>query len=1460
MVLALLPVGAMAAQAQMRLALTPTSPEARIGDTVDFVVTAEGTEITAIQFELLIPAGLTYVAGSASVPSGLKEELDWASTDWTEVSMMWTGYNDLPTDLEEGTVLLTFSCVVEAAGTHCVELYDPMAFDSNYEYFPPDYALLGVTVPEDEPVPTVMPDEPVPTVMPDESFMQLTVVPSANRVQVGDTVDFTVYAYGNGITALQFNLLLPEGLGYVAGSARIPAGLKDYLGWAAVDWTENTMMWTGYNDLPADFEDGTVILTFSCVAVTSGYHSVSLHNLIPFDPNYQEMVGEQFALSVYVPGAPVYFVAGVPELCGSEWEPADPANQMFDHDGDGIYTITYPAVAPGSYEFKVTNGTWENSWGSDWGNYIFTMVTEADVTICFDTADCSIEVCSEGLEPEEPVEPVEREYSLVGYINGGEYGCEDDYLNPGQYIFKDGILVATFTEDSYVFIKTTDNLHWYLTEGYTTDSVCTFVENGWEKMFVPGNVELTFVLTENPDGSVTLSYSSGGLLPPEPESPFMNVTVEASVTEVQVGDTVDYTVYAHGDGLTALQFQLIVPEGMSYVAGSAAVPDGLKDHLGWAATDFTESYMMWTGYNDLPATFEEGTVLLTFSCIAEAAGAYEVELYDLIPFDPDYNEFEAGLTVDQVTVSEGYDALEQMQQIVDEAYALPEGACLPYTATLTGTVISIDTPYSSTYQNITVTMAVEGREDKPIGCYRLKGEGADTLAVGDIITVTGTLTNYYGTIEFAQGCMLEDVPKPDGCQHLFGDQPVIVLEPTCTQAGYSARECVYCGELSFAGTLTENLPRCLGPNYTNNMYRVFPTVTVPGATQLVLHFDPESWLEDSYDLLHIYAGDTVADQNYVTTCTGGFGSETVTVNADSFTVVLETDMSNTDYGFAITAVDYDFCSEGNIPATGHQYGSYRYNNDATCSQNGTETAVCVVCGSTDTRECPNSTIPHTYSSQIIAPTCTEQGYTLHSCSVCDNTYKDDFVDPIAHSFHSGKCTACGAYSPSFAEFKVVPNKLDCNTVEYRIYAHGENITALQFNLYLPAEISYVPGSAFIPEGLKIHLDWAEVDWTEESMMWTGYNDLPSHFEEDTLILTFTCKITAPGSYQVVPSALLVFNPQFEDFDYDLTSEWVDIEPHSFTDYVSNGDATCLTDGTKTAKCPLCDTTDTLTDEGSALGHSFTDYASNGDATCTLDGTKTAKCERCDATDTLADEGSALGHSFTDYTSNGDADCLNDGTKTAKCDRCQITHTAIDKGSALGHSFADYTANGDADCLNDGTKTAHCGRCEATHTVIDQGSAGHRYENGSCSLCGKADTAAAVLTGTLSTWNEGEALLTLSLNGETVATLQAANGRYTVSALAVGEYVLTVSKDGCASRQYTVSVSAGQNILDLTLNKTGDINGDTKLNMGDIARIYSHVKKTTMLEDEYQRGCADLTGDGKLNMGDTARAYAQVKKV
>ena len=107
-------------------------------------------------------------------------------------------------------------------------------------------------------------------------------------------------------------------------------------------------------------------------------------------------------------------------------------------------------------------------------------------------------------------------------------------------------------------------------------------------------------------------------------------------------------------------------------------------------------------------------------------------------------------------------APENPEQIVKDAYALAEGEALTYEAVLTGEITSVDEAYSDAYKNITVTIAVEGCEDKPIVCFRMKGEGVDALQVGDVITVAGTIKNYYGKVEFEKPYMLEKAVE-GGC-------------------------------------------------------------------------------------------------------------------------------------------------------------------------------------------------------------------------------------------------------------------------------------------------------------------------------------------------------------------------------------------------------------------------------------------------------------------------------------------------------------------------------------------------------------------------------------------------------------------------------------------------------------------------------------------------------------------------
>ena len=53
---------------------------------------------------------------------------------------------------------------------------------------------------------------------------------------------------------------------------------------------------------------------------------------------------------------------------------------------------------------------------------------------------------------------------------------------------------------------------------------------------------------------------------------------------------------------------------------------------------------------------------------------------------------------------------------------------------------------------------------------------------------------------------------------------------------------------------------------------------------------------------------------------------------------------------------------------------------------------------------------HDYTTKVIAPTCTEQGYTLHTCKKCSKSYRDSYVAP-RHEYGKYLCVNCGRPDP-----------------------------------------------------------------------------------------------------------------------------------------------------------------------------------------------------------------------------------------------------------------------------------------------------------------------------------------------------------------------------------------------------------------------------------------------------------------
>ena len=79
----------------------------------------------------------------------------------------------------------------------------------------------------------------------------------------------------------------------------------------------------------------------------------------------------------------------------------------------------------------------------------------------------------------------------------------------------------------------------------------------------------------------------------------------------------------------------------------------------------------------------------------------------------------------------------------------------------------------------------------------------------------------------------------------------------------------------------------------------------------------------------------------------------------------------------------------------HEYGEWEIVKNATCIENGEENRTCA-CGENEIRTI--AALGHEYGETITAPTCTGKGYTIHTCSRCNDTYKDNEVNALGHKY------------------------------------------------------------------------------------------------------------------------------------------------------------------------------------------------------------------------------------------------------------------------------------------------------------------------------------------------------------------------------------------------------------------------------------------------------------------------------
>ena len=393
---------------------------------------------------------------------------------------------------------------------------------------------------------------------------------------------------------------------------------------------------------------------------------------------------------------------------------------------------------------------------------------------------------------------------------------------------------------------------------------------------------------------------------------------------------------------------------------------------------------------------------------------------------------------------------------------------------------------------------------------------------------------------------------------------------------------------------------------------------------------------------------------------------------------------------------------------------------------------CAHCDATTTQDV-------TCTAEVTTPaTCTEWGVTTYTATYGDASASVDKTDikPLGHDFTDYdfhwvdeetcmeaiaqlSCSRCEGVTETIPAEVTVDRVANCTTTGKETH---------KASLYIDGELYETLSKEFYPAALGHLYTGATLAWDDNTYM-TATASLDcqredcSHVEKETVNALIIPKVAPTCTETGVDIHRVTYSLEGEEVARLEEEVTVKALGHKFLNYVSDGNATCTKDGTKTAVCERqnCNATDTVNDEGSALGHDFTkkdaahvtfDFAEDGKTAVA-----TIRCDRCDVTTT---ENVVCTAEVTTP-----ATCTEKGTTTytATCGTASETTTRQDV-PALGHSFTNYVYNGDATCDGDGTETAKCDRCDVTDTRTAVATAGcdlHTVDGAKvCAVCGKVN--------------------------------------------------------------------------------------------------------------------------------------------
>ncbi len=613
------------------------------------------------------------------------------------------------------------------------------------------------------------------------------------------------------------------------------------------------------------------------------------------------------------------------------------------------------------------------------------------------------------------------------------------------------------------------------------------------------------------------------------------------------------------------------------------------------------------------------------------------------------------------------------------------------------------------YTNVDWTNDGKGNHYKD--CTRCGDEGRVSEACADVDTDTDCNCDKCGALvahDYADATCTKPATCKD-CGATTGDalghdlETTTAKDPTCTEGGW--KEYVTCKREGCGySTFEENkLPAI---EHKNKVYHEAVTALCNNEGNI------EYW--------------------YCPDCNANYSDEACTTKVDS---VVTTDPDN------------------------HKYTTYVYDENATCTADGTKTAVCANgCGKTNTIADPDHKAHgHNYEFASFAwdystavPTCIVNLVCSH-----DSKHTDTAEAEVAFAgYDKGDCQTLESttYKATYGEetelsvpvngtnygshnIEFVPATGDCQTdgniAHYKctvtgcneLYADEEGTTPLKpEDVVAKGEHTY---TAVVTDPTCTSKGYTTYTCSRCGDTYIGDETEMAAHTAGTPVFENNVDATCgeSGSYDEVVYCTVC------NFEISRETKTTDAIPHTEGEMKRENivEATCKAGGSydEVIRCTVCNkvlsrisyTTPKID------SHSFTKYKSDKNATCFEDGTKTAFCDYgCGTKHTVKDEGSAIGeHSWGEWVVETEKTCKTYEIISRTCTVCKEKETYENASGGFASHALIIMEGKEATCETDGlTDYTYCVECgEKTQAQVIP-AYGHKDDDGdgSCDHCFK----------------------------------------------------------------------------------------------------------------------------------------------